>query len=322
MNFTLDENNSFEQLISNVCDKISNSKYKVKKEFGIGSISIVKIIPGVEFLYFEMKLLDPIIVKWEYRDTNNKLFYLNHVESINADSTKDYNFALAEEGTTLISQNNNRHILWLPSIQYKIFSYKFSFEWLNKIDELMILPKNAKSFISGHLNLLLLHVNKNGGIKQVTNQIFKYKELVNEDSQNIYLHSKLLELLLLIFQVSLPISSEKKAKDSVHIDDYNNIINFADEFSAKGIIPDKIEVVADNLGMSRSKFQRVFKLVKGQTYYNFVLDIRMVKAMEMLMDSKSVTDISHITGYSAISNFTHAFKNYFNILPSDITAQP
>ena len=35
MNFTLDENNSFEQLISNVCDKISNSKYKVKKEFGI-----------------------------------------------------------------------------------------------------------------------------------------------------------------------------------------------------------------------------------------------------------------------------------------------
>ena len=317
MNITLDESYSLKQLLINLCDKVSDNRYNFKKEKGTGYIEFLPIVSGMEFAMGEFTIFEPIVVKWNFKNSDNRIFYLTHIESFNTKTNKEPNFNLAEEGTTLVTQNNHRNVLWLPDVKYKIIDIKFSLDWIKLIDRTFILPENAKTFLNGRSDLLLLHIKKNGDIKQVVNQIFRYKELVNSDAQNIYLNNKTIEILLLTFNISTPISSEKNAKNSVHIDDYHKIINFTDEFSASGIVPDSIETIAKKMGMSRSKFQRIFKLVKGQPYYSFVRDIRMVRAIELLMENKSVTETAYLTGYSAISNFTHAFNNYYKMLPGE-----
>lgn len=318
MNAIINENNSFVQLINKLCDKVSGNRYVLKKENGEGFMELVPVMKGIDFIYTELTLLEPVMVKWEFENNENETFYLIHVESTRVDTSKEMDFNLAEEGTSVISQNNHRQVLWMPNIKYKIISVRFSLDWIKFIDKMLKLPSNARSFINGDVDLMLLQVKKNEDIKQVIEQIVKYKEIVSIEARDIYLHSKITELLMIMFNLTLPITFNKKEKHAVHIEDYKNIINFTNDFLVNKVVPEKIEVVASRFGMSRSKFQRVFKMIKSQTYYSFVLDVRMVKAMELLMENKLVTEVADVTGYSSISSFTHAFFNYYKMRPLEI----
>ena len=55
----------------------------------------------------------------------------------------------------------------------------------------------------------------------------------------------------------------------------------------------------------------------------FILDIRMDKAKNLLINapSLSVAEVAEKCGYTQISNFTRAFKNYFDLMPSDLRAK-
>ena len=54
-----------------------------------------------------------------------------------------------------------------------------------------------------------------------------------------------------------------------------------------------------------------------------LLDIRMDKAKNLLINapSLSVAEVAEKCGYTQISNFTRAFKNYFDLMPSDLRAK-
>jgi len=317
MNVIINEDYSFIQLVNGFCDKVSGDRHFLKEESGEGFMDLIHILPGLDYVYAEFSILEPLMVKWDFKGNDNQIFYLIHVESKHKETNEDLNFKLADEGTSVISQNNHRFVLWLPKVKYRIISVRFSLEWMQTFDKSMTVHKNTLSFINGKMDLSLLYVKRNADISQVIHQMYKYKSLIDKEAATIYLHSKIVELLLLMFHITLRVSTDKNIKNTVHIDDYTKIIEFTDDFVVNGIIPEKIEDVARRNGMSRSKFQRIFKLVKGQTYYNFVLDVRMVKAMELLMESKSITEVSDLTGYSAISNFTHAFNNYYKIPPGE-----
>jgi len=55
----------------------------------------------------------------------------------------------------------------------------------------------------------------------------------------------------------------------------------------------------------------------------FILDIRMDKAKNLLINapSLSVAEVAEKCGYTQISNFARAFKNYFDLMPSDLRAK-
>ncbi len=108
------------------------------------------------------------------------------------------------------------------------------------------------------------------------------------------------------------------AKSNMHISDVRSLFK-----AAAGLrnpltqdVP-SIEALASMAGMSATKFKLLFKQLFGSSPIQYHHKIRMEYAKdELLTKSKTPTELSYEFGYSHPSNFTTAFKKYFNELPS------
>lgn len=69
--------------------------------------------------------------------------------------------------------------------------------------------------------------------------------------------------------------------------------------------------------LSSYHFIRVFKSCTGKTPYEYLLDIKIQKAVEMLnANHHSITEISSLCGFSTPSHFTTVFKKKTGLTPS------
>lgn len=78
-----------------------------------------------------------------------------------------------------------------------------------------------------------------------------------------------------------------------------------------------LEAFASQLKMSSGQLTRKSKAIMNMTPYNFIINIRMTKAAEMMKSSdKNITEIAFETGYQELSNFSRAFTKFFGKSPS------
>ncbi len=71
-------------------------------------------------------------------------------------------------------------------------------------------------------------------------------------------------------------------------------------------------------GMSVSTFQRTFNELYQQTPAKYILEQRMLKAKEMLLDtSMRISEIAYDCGFQSTSTFNRSFKNHYKLSPSD-----
>ena len=83
-----------------------------------------------------------------------------------------------------------------------------------------------------------------------------------------------------------------------------------------------IPKLANKVGTNECYLKKGFKEVHGKTIYEFVIENRMEKAKSLLTHSElSIADIGITVGYSNLSSFSQAFKNYFGLTPSQIQKQ-
>lgn len=79
-----------------------------------------------------------------------------------------------------------------------------------------------------------------------------------------------------------------------------------------------IDRVADILNMSAVYLGRLIKKYTSKTINDYIMDVRIEKAAEMLVESnKSVTDISKDTGFASISYFGRVFKKMHGVTPNE-----
>lgn len=79
-----------------------------------------------------------------------------------------------------------------------------------------------------------------------------------------------------------------------------------------------IPILAGYVGANQCYLKKGFKEVFGQTIFEFIQEHRMVKARHLLQQPFPViTEISYAVGYSSLSSFSQAYKNYFGISPTD-----
>jgi len=77
------------------------------------------------------------------------------------------------------------------------------------------------------------------------------------------------------------------------------------------------DTVAQVLHMSPSGFSRFFKSHTGMTFQDFVSDVRISRACEMLVDgTQSITEIAYASGFADVSTFNRAFKKFRDMTPS------
>ena len=79
-----------------------------------------------------------------------------------------------------------------------------------------------------------------------------------------------------------------------------------------------VEEIADNCGLNRSYFSKIFKEAVGRTPQAFLLHYRMTKAAELLkLTQLSISDISKAVGYDNPLHFSRAYKNVYGVSPRD-----
>lgn len=80
-----------------------------------------------------------------------------------------------------------------------------------------------------------------------------------------------------------------------------------------------VEVLASELNLSKSQFYRKIKALTNQTANEFLRNIRLQKAKQILeLGSATVGEVSFKVGFSSHSYFTKCFKNYYGVLPTSI----
>ena len=78
-----------------------------------------------------------------------------------------------------------------------------------------------------------------------------------------------------------------------------------------------VDVLCSLLNMSRTSFYSKLKALTGQAPADFVRNIRLKHAAELLKEGKySVTEVAERTGFCDGKYFREVFKKYFNFSPS------
>ncbi|MBK8846282.1 MAG: helix-turn-helix transcriptional regulator [Bacteroidetes bacterium] len=79
-----------------------------------------------------------------------------------------------------------------------------------------------------------------------------------------------------------------------------------------------IPKIASNVGTNQCYLKKGFKDIYNQTIFDFVQENRMQKAKHLLQGvNPNITSIAMDVGYSSLSSFSQAYKNYFGISPTD-----
>ena len=77
-------------------------------------------------------------------------------------------------------------------------------------------------------------------------------------------------------------------------------------------------MMANKLGITPQYFSKIFKQFTGMNYPDYINNLRLEKAKELLMSKPliSVTSLCEKVGYNSTSYFTKSFTKKFGIPPS------
>lgn len=78
--------------------------------------------------------------------------------------------------------------------------------------------------------------------------------------------------------------------------------------------PISINLLAYDLNMSEANFSNSFKKVMGITAKEYITNLKLMKAKEMLKN-QNVTEVAYDLGYDNISHFIALFKIRYGITP-------
>ncbi|MGU7770230.1 response regulator transcription factor [Burkholderia sp. MR1-5-21] len=82
--------------------------------------------------------------------------------------------------------------------------------------------------------------------------------------------------------------------------------------------PPALEELAKQVGTHEKRLSRVFRDTLGQTVFEYLRDTRLRTAQRFLVDtSMGIGDIAEEIGFSTAGNFATAFRERFNMTPSD-----
>ncbi len=106
--------------------------------------------------------------------------------------------------------------------------------------------------------------------------------------------------------------SELNQRDRNFLEKLNNIVrkNIEKELS-------DVTTLATEIGLSSSQLTRKLKALTGQTPANFINNIQMDIALQLLQNGDSVSEAAWKIGFSEPAYFTKVFKKHFGFLPSE-----
>ena len=79
-----------------------------------------------------------------------------------------------------------------------------------------------------------------------------------------------------------------------------------------------VEMIADEVGISRVHLHRKMKELTGQTPHDFIRNIRLKRAATLLVNQGvNVTEVMYACGFSNTASFSTLFKKFYGLSPRD-----
>jgi two-component system, response regulator YesN len=114
----------------------------------------------------------------------------------------------------------------------------------------------------------------------------------------------------LLTKVQYYIGNKTSSRQRIYVENIKKVIN--EQYTTIENVND----IADQIFISPSYAHQVFKLETGLTIYDYLFDIRMKKAEELLKDSNiKIYEVSEKVGYKNKSYFTLTFREYSGLSP-------
>lgn len=151
-------------------------------------------------------------------------------------------------------------------------------------------------------------------VEDILNEVLKEYE---EKNTGYILIAKALLLKLLVITGRAFSGAIKNTETEKIINKYKTVVldsvEYINENFDKNI---SLNEIASSINYSKSHFSYLFKAVMGHTFVEYLNNLRIEKAIELLRNTnKNITDISHQVGFNSIANFNKKFKDYTGQTP-------
>lgn len=123
--------------------------------------------------------------------------------------------------------------------------------------------------------------------------------------------------LFLFIDKLIKYSSSRKKSQGGNLSEFyvREAVSYIEHNYAKNIT---IEDIAGKCRLDRSYFGKIFKKVLGQSPQDFLIHYRMAKAADaLIIGEQSIGEIGTSVGYPNLLHFSRAFKNIYDMPPSE-----
>lgn len=160
-------------------------------------------------------------------------------------------------------------------------------------------------------------------------EFFNISEQVEQDfyrirnSKDVHRFAEFLKLLGFLAKTTsyrlLSSAQMQSFEDDDSLAKINTVFNYITEHYGETISAD---MLAARLGMSHTKFSRFFRKATGNSFTDFVNQIRINKACQLLMNTdKYVTNICYDVGFNNVANFNRRFLEMKGVTPKTFRSQ-
>lgn len=231
---------------------------------------------------------------------------------INPGSTKEFAAPMSGNITYLTAEDNYAKIDFKKNVEYNTFDVHLPVSLLNQYAGESSIIDHFLNSIEHNLSAVLAtqEIKVTANIYAVMQDIKNcfYKGL----TRKIYIESKIYELIALCHH-NLETEKENTVWSNADVEK----IHFAAKLIRDHIDnPFTILELSRKVGINQTKLKEGFKAIYSDTIFGYLQNIRMNKARKYLTSTTlSVLEISQLSGYKSVSNFSIAFKKIFGYSP-------
>lgn len=158
------------------------------------------------------------------------------------------------------------------------------------------------------------------GYEDIKECLFTIFELSKNEGRHfeLLLKSKLNEFLYLLFYHRYVL--RKNTDDTYRKNEQiRELIDYINNNYQKNL---SIDFLSQFMGYSKTHFMAVFKQHAGTSCTEFIIQVRLNKACDLLMNtSDPILEIATAVGFNNLSNFNRQFKRYYELTPSQYRKQ-
>lgn len=297
-----------------------DSFWNLPEEIGRGSLRKTMLRNGFELYITDFKLHEPLIMK---RESNSPVIGLNFALSGSTRNRMQYSTNddwVTDSGQSILyytpaSNTSGEAAAKEPILYVSIQMESWFFNTLLERETDRI-PDDFADIDSGSPSRYQYTDVITPLMQAVVHQILNcpYHGLTRQ----LYLEGKAYELIAYKLEQSLSNKKEYQKTFTLRPHDIERVHHARELFSRDFQNPPKLLDLARAVGLPHPKLNFCFREMYGTTVFGYLREMRLNKAKSLLDEGRmNVTEAAYSVGYSSLSHFAMAFKDYHGVAPGN-----